>query len=284
MTRGDSLEYPAELTDAPLAGFIGLAQALSGIKLTTDKRPMLYTRLLRRLRVLKVKTFEEYLALLQRGDVAELEVFVNIMTTNLTYFYRENHHFEYLERVVAPTLFGERGAGRPVRIWSAGCSSGEEPISIAMSLAAAGYTDASDYRLLCTDLNTEMVERTTAGVYRTESMRGLSSTQLKQCFERLDEHHHRIKPMFQRNFVCKRLNLFDRWPFAKGVDVLFCRNVLIYFEASQQVELIRRFADYQNEGAYLFLGHSENIREVNRYYDRVGNTVFRRLERQAKRA
>ena len=271
------ISYPSYLSDASLAEIISLTFELTGISLNSEKRSMVYTRLLRRLRELEIPTFEDYLELLKAREQEELEVFVNVMTTNLTYFYRETHHFDFLEETVIPTMYAARASTSPLRIWSAGCSSGEEAYSIALTLAAAGCTDPGCYRLLCTDVNTETVARAEQGIYRTDTIRGLSSAQLQRCFDRIDEEHHKIKPLYQSNILCKPLNLFDRWPFAREVDVVFCRNVLIYFQHAQQDALIRRFAEFQPEGGYLFLGHSETVRTIGRYYQRAGNTVFRRL-------
>ena len=276
-----TIDYPQRLDDKPLRGFIALVDTLSGIKLSETKRSMLYTRLLRRLRVRGVPSFEEYLTLLRAGDKAELEAFVNVMTTNLTYFYREPHHFEFLERDVVPELFRGRPEGSPVRIWSSACSSGEEPYSIAMALAAAGVANSKSYRLLCTDLNTEMVQKTKAGVYRSDTMRGLSESQLKRWFTLIDGKQLQVKKELQQSVICKKLNLFDRWPISGLVDIIFCRNVLIYFAPKEQVALVERFATIQASGGYLFLGHSEAVPGIDRFYERVGNTIFRRLAGRA---
>ena len=275
------ISYPSYLGDESLAEFISLTYELTGISLNSEKRAMVYTRLLRRLRELEIPNFEDYLALLRARDQKELEVFVNVMTTNLTYFFRETHHFDFLEETVIPAMYTARASTSPVRIWSAGCSSGEEAYSITMTLAAAGYADPGCYRLLCTDVNTEMVNRAEQGIYRTDAIRGLSNAHLRRYFDRISEEHHKIKPLYQSNILCKPLNLFDRWPFAVKVDVVFCRNVLIYFQDAQQDALIKRFAEFQPEGGYLFLGHSETVRTIRRYYQRVGNTVFRRLATEA---
>jgi len=276
-TTSPNIDYPQRLDDRPLRGFIALLDSMSGIKLSETKRSMLYTRLLRRLRARGVPTFEEYLTLLRAGDKAELEAFVNVMTTNLTYFYREPHHFDFLEKDVVPKLFSNRPDRAPVRIWSSACSSGEEPYSIAMALTSAGVSNSKAYRLLCTDLNTEMVQKTKAGVYRSEAMRGLSESQLKRWFTQVDGGRHLIKPALQESLICKKLNLFDRWPIAGLVDIIFCRNVLIYFAPSEQEALVERFARIQDDGAFLFLGHSEAVRGIDKFYERVGNTIFRRL-------
>ena len=274
-TASSPTRMPSKLSDQDLAGFQRLALSLTGIKLDDAKRSMIYTRFLRRLRALGVPDFATYLARVQQPGSAEVEHFVNTVTTNLTYFFREPHHFEFLAGTAVDELFRNQVRAAPARIWSAGSSSGEEPYSIAVTMAEAGLTGQNDYRLLCTDIDTNMVARTAAGEFSAPDVRGLTPNRISNWF---DTHGERLiaKPELRLGMICRQLNLFHDWPIRPGVDIIFCRNVLIYFERADQDKIIRSFASVQHEGAYLFLGHSESLRGLEHLYDRVDNTVYRR--------
>ncbi|MEM6639656.1 MAG: CheR family methyltransferase [Pseudomonadota bacterium] len=266
---------PDRLSDSDLKAFQSTALELSGIKLDDSKRSMIYTRFLRRLRTLGMSDFKEYLEYAAQPESGERQDFINTITTNLTYFFREAHHFEYLSETALPTLLKSRTTTEPLRVWSAGCSSGEEPYSIAMTLQAAGLVGERDYRLLCTDIDTDMVRKTRAGAFRTDGIRGLNKSQLRRWLKDTDGVAS-VHPSLRKGMICRALNLFDHWPLRAGVDVIFCRNVLIYFKRPDQERVIRGFAEMQTPGCYLFLGHSESIRGLENVYTRVGNTVFKR--------
>lgn len=268
---------PQSLPDADLAAFQRLAMEMTGIKLDDAKRSMIYTRFLRRLRALNMTSFEDYIRYVQSGNKEEAEEFINTITTNLTYFFREPHHFEYLRKNAVPDLFHSRTRGDVVRVWSAGCSSGEEPYSIAMTLAEENLTGGSDYRLLCTDIDTEMVAATAAGHFRESNVRGLDEASASKWFERNANGMLVADDTLRRGMLCKQLNLFLDWPVRPGIDIIFCRNVLIYFEKPHQEQIINGFAKKQNVGAYLFLGHSESLRGFDHLYERVANTVYKRV-------
>ncbi len=272
--------YPQALGQAELLEFIELADKLTGIQLDVSKESLLFTRLSRRLRALKMPTFDLYLALLKSGDPAEVEEFVNVVTTNLTYFFREPHHFKTLADSVLPDLQGSKSRHGVLRIWSSACSSGEEPYSIAMTLAESGLAAGSDYRILCTDLNTEMVELTRRGDFLAKDARGLDEARKSRFFAEDTGGVLKVNQELRDAMICKSLNLFNDWPIRSGVDIIFCRNVLIYFNAQQHTEIVLKFAKVQAAGAYLFLGHSETVHHVGQYYERVGNTVFKRTARQ----
>lgn len=266
---------PKTLGDEDLKAFQRLAMDATGIKLEDAKRSMIYTRFLRRLRALRMSTFAQYIEHLESGDPAERETFVNTITTNLTYFFREPHHFEFLHDDVVPALKVRRGPD-PVRVWSAGCSSGEEPYSIAMTLAEAGLIGGSQYKLLCTDIDTNMVARTHAGQFRESDIRGLSDERRSRWFDSRGDQLQ-AKNELRRGMMCRPLNLFVKWPIRHGVDVIFCRNVLIYFERERQDQIVTEFSKIQEPGGYLFLGHSESLRGFEKTYKRVSNTVYRRV-------
>ncbi|MFK8017199.1 MAG: protein-glutamate O-methyltransferase CheR [Gammaproteobacteria bacterium] len=270
-------ELPSSLSDQELKAFQRLVIKATGIQLDESKRSMVYTRFLRRLRALNLHTFGQYIELLESGNEAELRHFINTITTNLTYFFREPHHFEFLRATVVPDMFGPSAQKKTVRIWSAGCSSGEEPYSIASSLAEEGFTGGADYRLLCTDIDTDMVRRTKTGEFRGRDVRGLSEALKSRWFEQRNGDILAAKDALKKGLMCRDLNLFAPWPIRPGVDIIFCRNVLIYFDRKHQEQIVRGFADVQSRGAYLFLGHSESLRDFDDVYERVGNTIYKRV-------
>lgn len=270
---------PDRLSDTDLAAFQKLSLQLTGIKLDDAKRSMIYTRFLRRLRTLDLPDFKTYLEHVAMPGSGELQHFVNTITTNLTYFFREPHHFDYLGAHVARELPAQPGRSGPVRVWSAGCSSGEEPYTIGMTLNEAGLTGGADYKLLCTDIDTNMVARTRDGRYPLRDVRGLSDERATRWFDKAGEELV-ASPKLKQGMICRQLNLFVDWPIRPGVDVIFCRNVLIYFVREDQDKIIAGFSRMQNEGAYLFLGHSESLRGLEHLYERVDNTVYRRTSKR----
>jgi len=224
LSKHAKVDLPETLPLEALQAFIQIASSLTGIQLDESKRSMLYTRLSRRLRALGLSSFEQYLELLRSGDGVEIEAFTNTVTTNLTYFFREPHHFEFLRATVLPKLFVTKRA-RPARIWSAGCSSGEEPYSIAMTIAESGLANPQDYRLLCTDLNSDMVRQTASGVYPIDALRGLDDARLTKWFTEDQFGRVQAKPLLRESMLCRQHNIFLAWPIRAGVDVIFCRNL-----------------------------------------------------------
>ncbi|MEM1432539.1 MAG: CheR family methyltransferase [Pseudomonadota bacterium] len=267
---------PNDLSDRDFNALRELALEQTGIHLDDSKRTMLYARFTRRLRDLRLSTFADYIQEIRRPGSPELSEFINTVTTNLTYFFREEHHFEFLRTEALPALRQRAGAKALLRFWSAGCSSGEEPYSIAMTLNECRLKGAADYRLLATDLDTEMINRTRAGRFRMSSIRGLTDERRKLWFDQRDGQLVAKAPL-REGLIIRQLNLFGSWPLQNPVDVIFCRNVLIYFTRDDQVRVIRQFSRHQLSGGLLFLGHSESIRGLDDLYERISNTVYRRL-------
>ncbi|MEO0576359.1 MAG: protein-glutamate O-methyltransferase CheR [Pseudomonadota bacterium] len=275
--RQPQVALPVSLTDDEMAQFQKLAKSAAGIDITESKRTMIYTRFVRRLRSLGLSTFPEYLKLAADTQGSEYQNFINTVTTNLTYFFREPHHFEFLANTAIPDLYDTQRRTAPLRFWSTGCSSGEEPYSIAMVLAAAGKKGGKDYRLLCTDIDTQMVAATQQGVFAESRLRGLEAEHLRQWFTKDPQGQYVANDALREGMMCRQLNLFEKIPLRTGIDVIFCRNVLIYFVKTHQREIVTKFAKHQEPGQYLFLGHSESLRDFDDYYERVSNTVYRRI-------
>ncbi len=252
----------------------------TGIVLSDAKHDMVYSRLARRLRQLNLTEFSQYIALLKSGDETELLEFTNAITTNLTSFFREKHHFEYLRNKVLPELKRSK-TDRRIRVWSAGCSSGEEPYSIAMTIRDVFPSlDGWDIKILATDLDTNMVQRASDGVYTEERVAGLDKKHAKKWVKRgkgAHEGHIRMSQELRDMITFKQLNLMDDWPMRGPFDFMFCRNVVIYFNKDTQRELFDRYADLVADNGHLFIGHSESLHKVCSRFELLGQTIYQKI-------
>jgi chemotaxis protein methyltransferase CheR len=253
----------------------------TGIKLTQAKRELVSRRFLPRLKSLGLQDFDDYLALIRSGDEAELVEFGNAITTNLTSFFRENHHFEFLKKDHLAILAQRNKLTKRLRIWSAGCSTGPEPYSIAMVLhEAMPGLNSWDAKILATDLDTACLAKAAAGLYSEKTVEGISTGRQQRWFDRVqqgDEVMMQAKECLQSLVRFNQLNLLGPFPFAGKFDVIFCRNVFIYFDKPTQQEIVRKFADHQREGDLLIIGHSENLHSIATKYELVGQTIYRRM-------
>ena len=269
-----------ELTDAQFHRIRALVREHTGISLSDAKRQLVYGRLSRRLRALKLDSFGEYLELLDSGGAAELEEFTNAITTNLTSFFREPHHFEYLASDVLPQIIARDTGVRRVRIWCCAASTGEEPYSIAMVLREAEKSLAGfDTKLLATDLDSAVLTTAATGVYNAERLKSVNSTRASRFFQRGSGAHagkFRVQGELRNLITFKQLNLMHEWPVRGPFDAIFCRNVIIYFDKDTQRALFARMSALQRPGDFLFLGHSESLYRVSDKYDLVGRTIYRR--------
>lgn len=252
----------------------------TGIALQDHKKNLVYTRLARRLRALGLKTFVDYLTLID-SDKGEPEIgnLVNAITTNLTKFFREDHHFNHLKTVVMPDLLQSIKDGHQsrIRVWSAGCSSGQEPYSIAMTMVeAAPRIGDMDAKILATDLDTNMLATGREGVYRTTDVDHMPGPYVDKYTEAVDQDKVQVKASLRRMIAFKQLNLLHRWPMKGPFDAIFCRNVMIYFDTPTKTALVERFTDILRPGGWFFLGHSESMlaRTVN--LQGHGSTIYRK--------
>lgn len=271
---GASAGVAGTLDEALFDDFRALILETTGIQLAESKKAMLITRLSKRLNALGMSSYADYLALVKQPGHAERTAFIDAVTTNLTYFFREPHHFAAVQRLLSePEAIAKPG---PVRIWSAGCSSGQEPYSLAISVAESGILKHRQVRILCTDIHSGMPRLTSHGSFDESGMRGLSDERRDRWFKRGIDGRWVADQALRSLLICKQLNLFDSWPIKPGVDMIFCRNTLIYFDDDRTQQVLRGFASRQNPGAHLFIGHSERIDGVNDLYFRFDNTVFER--------
>lgn len=230
----------------------------AGISLNSNKKPMAYSRLTKRLRQLNLPTFGEYLDFVESSGDDEHVRFINALTTNLTYFFREPHHFPILvEHLMA------MAATDPMVVWSAACSTGEEPYSIAMAVIEAFATDAPPVRIIASDLDTDALATAARGVYPLEKLESLSPQRLKKFFLKgagAQAGYARIRPEVQRLVEFRQTNLHDGpWDIEAPVAAIFCRNVMIYFNKATQTRILARFMPLLRPDGLLFAGHSENF-------------------------
>ena len=255
-----------------------LLHAHSGIALAPHKQTMVQSRLAKRLRALGLATFEEYLEILRDHGSGEWTEFINALTTNLTSFFREGHHFTRLVE-----LLGEGAqAPRKVRVWSAGCSTGEEPYTLAMTLARA-YGRQSSIQILATDLDTAVLQTAATGIYPAARIDALDEGWKRLGFLRGTGAHRgqvRIQPDLRALVTFRQLNLRDAaWPLdGETFQAIFCRNVMIYFDKPTQRELLRRFHGLLEPNGLLFVGHSEALLDGALGFQSLGQTIYRRRE------
>jgi chemotaxis protein methyltransferase CheR len=258
-----------------------LVKETIGIHLADSKQELVYGRVSRRLRHLGLKSFTDYRRHLQ-ADADELIEFCNAMTTNLTSFFREAHHFDYLKEQLLVSRRDDARASRRIRLWSAACSSGEEPYSIAMSVCEAiPDWQRWDIKILATDIDSQMVMTAQRGVYGADRVKALGAERLKRFFrehQEGSEQRYQVIPELAQLITFKQLNLLHPLPMKGPLEAIFCRNVIIYFDKATQRELFARIASLQRCGDLLFLGHSESLFKVCDAYELMGRTIYRRSE------
>jgi chemotaxis protein methyltransferase CheR len=266
------------LSDAEFNQLRALVHAKTGISLSQAKRELVYGRLVRRLRALKLDRFSDYIDMVDNEHPEEMQEFINAITTNLTSFYREPHHFEFLAGTVLPQLVKANAATRRIRIWCSAASTGEEPYTIAMTLREhAALLQGYDVRVLATDLDTNCIAHAKRGVYTLDRVKDLSRATLARWFDNgPDGKTVSVKPELQGIVSFGQLNLMQPWPIRGPLDVIFCRNVVIYFDKEAQRRLFDRMADLMPQNGHLFLGHSETLFKVSSRFELIGRTVYKR--------
>jgi chemotaxis protein methyltransferase CheR len=251
----------------------------AGISLADSKQEMVYSRLARRLRATGIGSFGQYLDELEAGRMGEeWESFTNALTTNLTSFFREAHHFPLLAEHV-------RQLHGPVTIWCSASSTGEEPYSIAMTLCEAFNTLTPDATIVATDIDTNVLATAAAGVYPIDRIAKMDPARARRFFQRgrgAQEGMVRVRPELRRMITFKQLNLLgESWPLSGQFDAIFCRNVMIYFDKPTQRKILARFVPLMKPHALLFAGHSENFLYVSEALKLRGKTVYELLEHRS---
>ncbi len=252
----------------------------AGISLKPSKQDMVYSRLARRLRSNRIDNFRDYLALLESGNDVEWEAFVNSLTTNLTSFFREPHHFP----ILADHILKQRRS-HPISLWCSAASTGEEPYSMAMTMADAFGSFTPPVTILATDLDTSVLAKAEAGIYPIESVEKLDAEVVKRFFLKgtgAQSGFARVRPELRAMITFRQLNLLsDGWPIRDPLDAIFCRNVMIYFDKGTQLKILQKFAPLLKLDGLLFAGHSESFHNATHLFQIRGKTVYELVKPQS---
>ncbi len=260
-------------SDADFKRIKALIYQKAGINLHEGKHAMVYSRVSRRLRDTGHSSFKSYLDWLEQHDGAEWQDFINALTTNLTAFFREQHHFTELDA----HLRADRN--RNWRIWCSAASTGEEPYSIAMT-ATEALGPQGQFQLDNSDIDTQVLAKASRGVYKADGIKGLSAERLQRFFMRGTASNAgliRVRPELQKHMAFQTVNLIQDLPFREPFDVVFCRNVMIYFDAATQRQVLERIHRVMKPGGMLFVGHAENFSDARSLFALRGKTVYERI-------
>lgn len=275
-----------EMNEEAFAAISAIAYSEAGLAISPTKSAMVHTRLARRLRSLNLGSYQEYCAFVE-SDAGHLErrEMISALTTNVSHFFREDHHFELLRTKVLPLLSSKLESGEKIRIWSAGCSNGQEPYSLATVLLSEEKIPANaDIKILATDIDPKVISFAKQGCYDSQMIAGLPEDLRDKYFHQqpaaAGSNHSEIWQANQEIkdlITFRELNLLRPWPMKGKFDIIFCRNVVIYFDEKTQEALWQKFSDQMSPGAWLFLGHSERVSEA--HLDTLppaGMTTYRR--------
>lgn len=251
---------------------------LAGIVLRDNKHDMVYGRLARRLRILNMDSFPKYRAYLDspEGIANETQHFVNSLTTNLTSFFREAHHFEHLHKYIGKIC--SETPKKPLRIWCSATSTGQEPYSIAMTLDGLGLSPMShNIKVLCTDLDTNVLRKAEEGIYEDSAVDKLPTGKRQAYFSHMPDGNYKVHSKLREFLIFKQLNLLSNWPMKGPFDAIFCRNVLIYFDNPTRAAIVNKMLNLLPVGGILYLGHSEAFPLASNLVVSEGHTIFRKL-------
>jgi len=267
-----------KLTDDEFAFFKAIVYREAGIKLSDMKVALLQSRIMRRMRALQISTFRDYRNYLNDYYQDEIVDFINAVTTNKTEFLRENKHFDFMLSTALPNF--EKSNREEIRIWSAGCSTGEEPYSIAVTCCEYFNKNKIPVKILATDIDTQVLIQGYTGIYPKNTIDVFTPTIQQRYFNAINTEkgvQYQIVPEVKKMITFKRLNLLDNtYPMRKKFDIIFCRNVIIYFDKDTQRVLFEKMYNYIADDGFLFIGHSENLSGVNSNFKSVGHTIYRK--------
>lgn len=269
-----------ELSEAQFNEISKLVKDLCGINLHDGKKELIKARLTKRLRKLHIPSFEQYLEYVRNDTTgSELTAMLDALSTNLTSFFRESDHFEYLAQQVIPRVaINATRTGRRLRIWSAGCSSGEEPYSIAITVnETLSNLKMWDIKILATDISTRMLDRAETGIYDADRIKTVAPQLRNKYFDLVETRPQRlyqVKDNISSLVHISRLNLVAHWPMHGPFDAIFCRNVMIYFDKPTQEDLVSRYWNLLGPEGTLFIGHSESLTGINHQFKYAQPTVY----------
>ena len=283
--QGVSVEHIFQqfrLTDRDFENFSSLILAKTGIHLKPEKKELLNARLSKRLRACQLNSFKEYYDRVV-NDVAgdELVHLINCVSTNFTSFFRESSHFDYLSSSVLPYFAKRRSSAGPCKIWSSACSSGEEPYTLAMVVSLfMSSQPAFSASIFATDISTKVLGIAEKGIYAIEKVEKVPREFLKSFFQKGVGKcigYVKVKDELRRMVTFQHINLMDSFPWREEMDVIFCRNVMIYFTRETQIQLAEKFYHCLSPGGYLFIGHSESLTGISNRFQQVAATVYQKV-------
>ncbi len=278
-SASESGTYPI-LRDAEFEFIRHVVIENAGIALGPNKRQLVQGRIARRMRELGLGSYEAYCEHVREAGPEELVGLINALTTNVTSFFRENHHFEALASYMLPEAMQRNAASRRIRIWSAGCSTGEEAYCLAMIAAEAmPATPRWDLKILATDIDSNVIAEAQRGVYPIDRVSAIPESRLRRFFRRgtgSQSGNARVRSEITQLVTFRPLNLMHEWPMRGPFDVIFCRNVMIYFDQPTRERLVNRFAQLLAPNGYLCIGHSESIHGATMPFKSVGKTIYKR--------
>ena len=270
----------SELRDIDYEKISRLVYEQCGINLHEGKRELVKARLGKRLREGNFKSFADYYSYVTTDEgTDELISMIDSLSTNLTYFFREESHFQKLRQIL-PLLLNtpsHSGQSEKLRIWSAGCSTGEEPYSLAMTICECANGSSHGVKIIATDISTRVLQMAVRGVFNQDKLKNMTSAMLKKYFQMGSgrwDGHYRIKKDISNMIQLYRFNLMDTPPSSFRFDIIFCRNVMIYFDKVTQAALVNRFFQCLNKGGYLFIGHSESLTGLSHEFKNILNPAF----------
>ena len=266
----------AVLSQGEFAEIARIVRDACGINLTESKMDLVHSRLQKRLRLFGLATFAEYIEFVGSGSNRdEFDQMISALTTNVTRFHRESHHFEHFDQICLPKLMRSSAAGEPVRIWSAGCSNGSEPYNIAgVILDKCPDAARRNFRILGTDIDIRSLAVARSGRYTREYVEGLPEQSMRKWFES-DASGYQVRPELRQLVTFNTLNLIQDWPMRHKFDAIFCRNVMIYFTRDLQEKLLQRFVSCLKPEGLLYIGHSERVSgPAASLLKPVGNTIY----------
>lgn len=261
------------ITDTEFGHFQRFIYDAAGISLSPGKKALVSGRLAKRLQARQLQSFSDYFKLLKSGDAGEVQMAVDLLTTNETYFFREPKHFELLRAVAQ----AHRGRGQPLRVWSAACSSGEEPYSIAMVLA--DVIGETGWELIGSDISTRVLERSRLGHYPLERTRHIPQAYLKRfCLRGVGEQDGTllVERSLRQKVQFRQINLNEPLPHTQPFDVIFLRNVMIYFNAETKRQVVARLVAQLKPGGYFLIGHSESLNDISSAVLAVAPSIYRK--------
>jgi chemotaxis protein methyltransferase CheR len=269
-----------ELTQAEFEKIRDFIKTKFGISLSDEKKTLVHSRLRSTLQELSMTSFSEYFDYLLKDKSGEaINRFVNKITTNHTFFMRETDHFDYFREEVLPYLEQKYTSQRDIRLWCGACSSGEESVTLQILMQEFFKKSKGadwDTQMLATDISAQVLDRAVAGIYVTEALENLPKAWQNEYFQKLDDKFSKVKDGVHKKIMYRRLNFMDNYPFKKKFHVIFCRNVMIYFDNATRDAVVKRFYEYTEPGGYLFIGHSESVSNSGTGFQYVKPAVYRK--------